>query len=174
MLCLGVGIEVVETDDPLVTEVKCKVVLSDEDRYLVVPVERIDDICVTMFVFDIVLCIIDGKVVLNDEDRDLVVPVERIDDICVTMFVFDIVLCIIDGKVVIPIDFTEIGAFELLGFVDIGALVLFDFVDIGALELLGFVDIGAIELLDFVNVIFFNSVFIGHLDVFVLFLNFIS
>ena len=157
MLCLGEGIDVDETGDPLVTDVKCNVVPND---------------------------------------ADLVVPVERIADICVIMFVLDIVLCIVVGKVVVPIDFSEIGEFELfdfsefgefvlLGFVEIGEFVLLGFVKIGEFVLLGFVEIGKFVLLGFVviskyvllkffNMIFFNSVCVANLDVFVLFLNFIS
>jgi hypothetical protein len=146
LLCLGVGIDVDETGDPLVTDVKCNVVPTD---------------------------------------ADLVVPVERIDDICVIMFVLDIVLCIVVGKVVVPIDFSEIGEFELFNFSEIGEFVLPSFVEIGEFVLLGFVEIGEFVLLGFVviskyvllnlvNMIFFNSVCVANLDVFVLFLNFIS
>ena len=157
MLCLGEGIDVDETGDPLVTDVKCNVVPTD---------------------------------------ADLVVPVERIADICVIMFVLDIVLCIVVGKVVVPIDFSEIGEFELfdfreigefvllsfveigecvlLGFVEIGEFVLLGFVEIGKFVLLGFVVISKYVLLKFFNMIFFNSVCVANLDVFVLFLNFIS
>ena len=135
MLCLGVGIDVDETGDPLVTDVKCNVVPTD---------------------------------------ADLVVPVERIDDICVIMFVLDIVLCIVVGKVVVPIDFSEIGEFELFNFSEIGEFVLPSFVEIGEFVLLGFVVISKYVLLNLVNMIFFNSVCVANLDVFVLFLNFIS
>ena len=179
MLCLGVGIDVDETGDPLVTDVKCNVVPTDAD--LVVPVERIDDICVIMFVLDIVLCIVVGKVV---------VPIDFSEIGEFELFNFSEI-----GEFVLPsfveigefvlLGFVEIGEFVLLGFVEIGEFELFDFSEIGEFVLLGFVEIGEFVLLGFVviskyvllnlvNMIFFNSVCVANLDVFVLFLNFIS
>jgi hypothetical protein len=168
LLCLGVGIDVDETGDPLVTDVKCNVVPTDAD--LVVPVERIDDICVIMFVLDIVLCIVVGKVV---------VPIDFSEIGEFELFNFSEI-----GEFVLP-SFVEIGEFVLLGFVEIGEFELFDFSEIGEFVLLGFVEIGEFVLLGFVviskyvllnlvNMIFFNSVCVANLDVFVLFLNFIS